>query len=473
MSGFFGCVSRNECVNDVFYGTDYHSHLGTKRAGMAFYNNGKFVRSIHSLEDGYFRNKFENELPKFGDATSGMGIISDTESQPIIITSHLGRYAVVSVARIDNIEELTKELLDSRHHFAELSDSTINATELIAILIGMANTIVEGIELVQSKIKGSCSMLVLTDHAIYASRDKFGRTPISIGKNDKGYVCASESSSFDNLGYSVVRDLGPGEIVRLTPDGISEVKPAGKRKQVCSFLWVYYGYPSACYEGINVEESRYRSGAAMAKRDSDITPDFAAGIPDSGVGHAIGYSNEKGIPYRRPFVKYTPTWPRSFMPQNQKMRDLVAKMKLLPNEKFTKGQKILFMDDSIVRGTQLKDNVIKLLDAGVKEIHMRIACPPLIFPCKFLNFSSSRSNYDLYARRVIRDLEGSDNIPDEVFLEYVNPDSEKYKRMVSVMCKHLQLTTLRFQRLDDLVEAIGLPKCDLCTHCWDNSSYME
>lgn len=473
MSGFFGCVSRNECVNDVFYGTDYHSHLGTKRAGMAFYNNGKFVRSIHSLEDGYFRNKFENELPKFGDATSGMGIISDTESQPIIITSHLGRYAVVSVARIDNIEELTKELLDSRHHFAELSDSTINATELIAILIGMANTIVEGIELVQSKIKGSCSMLVLTDHAIYASRDKFGRTPISIGKNDKGYVCASESSSFDNLGYSVVRDLGPGEIVRLTPDGISEVKPAGRRKQVCSFLWVYYGYPSACYEGINVEESRYRSGAAMAKRDSDITPDFAAGIPDSGVGHAIGYSNEKGIPYRRPFVKYTPTWPRSFMPQNQKMRDLVAKMKLLPNEKFTKGQKILFMDDSIVRGTQLKDNVIKLLDAGVKEIHMRIACPPLIFPCKFLNFSSSRSNYDLYARRVIRDLEGSDNIPDEVFLEYVNPDSEKYKRMVSVMCKHLQLTTLRFQRLDDLVEAIGLPKCDLCTHCWDNSSYME
>lgn len=473
MSGFFGCVSRNECVNDVFYGTDYHSHLGTKRAGMAFYNNGKFVRSIHSLEDGYFRNKFENELPKFGDATSGMGIISDTESQPIIITSHLGRYAVVSVARIDNIEELTKELLDSRHHFAELSDSTINATELIAILIGMANTIVEGIELVQSKIKGSCSMLVLTDHAIYASRDKFGRTPISIGKNDKGYVCASESSSFDNLGYSVVRDLGPGEIVRLTPDGISEVKPAGKRKQVCSFLWVYYGYPSACYEGINVEESRYRSGAAMAKRDSDITPDFAAGIPDSGVGHAIGYSNEKGIPYRRPFVKYTPTWPRSFMPQNQKMRDLVAKMKLLPNEKFTKGQKILFMDDSIVRGTQLKDNVIKLLDAGVKEIHMRIACPPLIFPCRFLNFSSSRSNYDLYARRVIRDLEGSDNIPDEVFLEYVNPDSEKYKRMVSVMCKHLQLTTLRFQRLDDLVEAIGLPKCDLCTHCWDNSSYME
>lgn len=473
MSGFFGCVSRNECVNDVFYGTDYHSHLGTKRAGMAFYTGEKFVRSIHSLEDGYFRNKFEDELPKFGDANMGIGVISDCESQPITITSHLGRYTVATVARIDNIDELTAEILDQRHHFAELSDSTINATELVAILIGLGNTLKEGIELVQEKVKGSCSMLVLTDHAIYAARDKFGRTPIIIGKNDKGYVCASESSSFANLGYEYVRDLGPGEIVQMSADGVRVVTLPRKKKQICSFLWVYYGYPSACYEGVNVEDSRYRCGAAMAKKDLDIQPDFAAGIPDSGVGHAVGYSNEKGIPYKRPFVKYTPTWPRSFMPQNQKMRDLVAKMKLLPNEQFTRGQKIVFMDDSIVRGTQLKDNVVKLLDAGVKEIHMRIACPPLIFPCKFLNFSSSRSNYDLYTRRIIRDMEGTDKLSDEILSEYVNPDNPKYTEMVNIMCRHLQLTTLKFQRLDDLIEAIGLPKCDLCTHCWDNSSYTE
>ena len=473
MSGFFGCVSRIECVNDVFYGTDYHSHLGTKRAGMAFVEEGSFKRSIHSLEDGYFRNKFEAELPKFGEANMGVGVISDNESQPITITSHIGRYAVVTVARIDNIEELTKELLEDKHHFAELSSGKINATELVAILIGLGSSIKDGIELVFKKIKGSCSMLVLTDHAIYAARDKFGRTPISIGKNEKGYVCASESSSFDNLGYNFVRDLGPGEIVRLTADGVHQVTPPGKRKQVCSFLWVYYGYPSAWYEGINVEDCRYRCGAAMARRDNDIDPDFAAGIPDSGVGHAIGYANEKGIPYKRPFVKYTPTWPRSFMPQNQKMRDLVAKMKLLPNSRFTHNQKILFMDDSIVRGTQLKDNVVKLLDSGVKEVHMRIACPPLIFPCRFLNFSTSRSTYDLYARRVIRDMEGRDDISDEIFEQYADPDSPKHKEMVDIMCRHLQLTSLKFQRLDDLVEAIGLPKEDLCTHCWDNSSYDE
>ena len=474
MGGFFGAVLKRNAISDVFFGTDYHSHLGTKRAGLAFYNGEKFIRSIHSLENGYFRNKFEDDLPKFGESNMGIGVISDSESQPITITSHLGRYAVVTVARIDNIEELTQELLKERHHFAELSDSTINATELVAILIGLGNTLKEGIELVQQKIKGSCSMLVLTDHAIYAARDKFGRTPIVIGKNDKGYVCASESSSFDNLGYDWVRDLGPGEIVRITADGVHQVKAPGNRKQVCSFLWVYYGYPSAWYEGVNVEDCRYRCGAAMARRDKDIQPDFAAGIPDSGVGHAIGYSNEKGIPYKRPFVKYTPTWPRSFMPQNQKMRDLVAKMKLLPNSIFTRDQKIVFMDDSIVRGTQLKDNVVKLLDEGVKEIHMRIACPPLIFPCRFLNFSTSRSTYDLYARRVIRDMEGgNDNIPDSVFEEYANPDSDKHKQMVDIMRRHLQLTSLKFQRLDDLVDAIGLPKEDLCTHCWDNSSYDD
>lgn len=473
MSGFFGCVSRHECVGDVFYGTDYHSHLGTRRAGMAFYNGEKFVRSIHSLENGYFRNKFEEELPKFANSNMGIGVISDSESQPITITSHLGRFSVATVARIDNIKELTQELLDNKNHFSELSDSDINASELVAILVGKAETFKEGIEYAQSKIKGSCSMLIMTDTVIYAARDRFGRTPIIIGKNDKGYVCASESSSFTNLGYEYVRDIGPGEVVQISADGIRQVTPPGERMQICSFLWVYYGYPSAFYEGINVENARYRSGAAMAKRDADLQLDCAAGIPDSGIAHAIGYANQKGVEYSRPFVKYTPTWPRSFMPQNQKMRDLVAKMKLIPNKELTKDKRIAFLDDSIVRGTQLKDNVVKLIDAGVKEVHMRIACPPLIYPCKFLNFSTSRSNFDLYTRRVIRDMEGTSELSEEVLQEYVDCNNAKHKEMVNIMCKNMQLTSLKFQKLEDLVAAIGLPKCKLCTHCWDNSSYTE
>lgn len=473
MSGFFGCVSRHECVGDVFYGTDYHSHLGTRRAGMAFYNGEKFVRSIHSLENGYFRNKFEEELPKFANSNMGIGVISDSESQPITITSHLGRFSVATVARIDNIKELTQELLDNKNHFSELSDSDINASELVAILVGKAETFKEGIEYAQSKIKGSCSMLIMTDTVIYAARDRFGRTPIIIGKNDKGYVCASESSSFTNLGYEYVRDIGPGEVVQISADGIRQVTPPGEQMQICSFLWVYYGYPSAFYEGINVENARYRSGAAMAKRDTDLQLDCAAGIPDSGIAHAIGYANQKGVEYSRPFVKYTPTWPRSFMPQNQKMRDLVAKMKLIPNKELTKDKRIAFLDDSIVRGTQLKDNVVKLIDAGVKEVHMRIACPPLIYPCKFLNFSTSRSNFDLYTRRVIRDMEGTSELTEEILQEYVDCNSAKHKEMVNIMCKNMQLTSLKFQRLEDLVAAIGLPKCKLCTHCWDNSSYTE
>ena len=473
MSGFFGCVSRHECVGDVFYGTDYHSHLGTRRAGMAFYNGEKFVRSIHSLENGYFRNKFEEELPKFANSNMGIGVISDSESQPITITSHLGRFSVATVARIDNIKELTQELLDNKNHFSELSDSDINASELVAILVGKAETFKEGIEYAQSKIKGSCSMLIMTDTVIYAARDRFGRTPIIIGKNDKGYVCASESSRFTNLGYEYVRDIGPGEVVQISADGIRQVTPPGERMQICSFLWVYYGYPSAFYEGINVENARYRSGAAMAKRDADLQLDCAAGIPDSGIAHAIGYANQKGVEYSRPFVKYTPTWPRSFMPQNQKMRDLVAKMKLIPNKELTKDKRIAFLDDSIVRGTQLKDNVVKLIDAGVKEVHMRIACPPLIYPCKFLNFSTSRSNFDLYTRRVIRDMEGTSELSEEILQEYVDCNSAKHKEMVNIMCKNMQLTSLKFQRLEDLVAAIGLPKCKLCTHCWDNSSNTE
>lgn len=475
MSGFFGCVSRHSCVADVFYGTDYHSHLGTKRAGMAFYDGEKFVRSIHSLENGYFRNKFEDDLPRFEGSLMGVGVISDNESQPVTVTSHLGRFAVVTVAKIENIDEITGDLLSKNVHFAELSGSDINPTEVVAILIANGRTFKEGIELVQSKVKGSCSMLVLTDSGIYAARDRFGRSPIIIAKNEKGYVAASESSSFSNLGYNYVRDLGAGEIVFMSSDGVRDIKPAGTRKQICAFLWVYYGYPSAYYEGINVEATRYRCGAAMAKRDHEagLEIDFAGGIPDSGVGHAIGYSNELKVPYKRPFVKYTPTWPRSFMPQNQLMRDLVAKMKLLPNKEFTAGQKMVLLDDSIVRGTQLKDNVVKLLESGAKEVHMRIACPPLIFPCRFLNFSTSRSTFDLYTRRIIRDMEGTDKLSDDLLAAYADPDNEKHKQMVDQMGLHLQLTSLRFQRLDDIVEAIGLPKDQLCTHCWDNSSYAE
>ncbi len=472
MSGFFGCVSRNECVGDVFYGTDYHSHLGTKRAGMAFFNGEKFVRSIHSIENAYFRNKFEPDLPRFEGSRMGIGVISDTESQPITVTTCLGRFSVVTVGRIDNLDELCSEVLAEHKHFAELSDSTFNSTELVAILIASCCSFEEGIRNVQSKIKGSCSMLILTEQGIYASRDKYGRTPIVLGRNDTGYVCAFESSSFTNLGYETVRDVEAGETVFLTADGILNIIAPSRKKQVCSFLWVYYGYPSSYYEGINVEESRYRCGAAIAEHDKDLDADFAAGIPDSGIGHAIGYSNGRGIPYERSFVKYTPTWPRSFMPQNQKMRDLVAKMKLIPNKELTKGKKIVFLDDSIVRGPQLKDNVVKLIESGIKEVHMRIACPPLIYPCHFLNFSTSRSSFDLFTRRIIRDLEGTTDLTDEILAQYSDCESPKYKRMVEVMRDHLKLTTLRFQRLDDLVNAIGLPKEELCTHCFDNSSYF-
>ena len=398
MSGFFGCVSRKDCVADVFYGTDYHSHLGTKRAGLAFYNGTDFNRSIHSLESAYFRNKFEPELDRFAGSNLGIGVISDMESQPITVTSHLGRFAVVVVGRLANLNEIVDEFLKERKHFAELSSSTVNPTEAVAMLINAGNTFKEGIENVYNKVKGSCSFLILTETGIYAARDKYGRTPIILGKNEHGYVVASESSSFTNLGYTIVRDIQPGEALQITRDGITQVTTPGCKKQICSFLWVYYGYPSSYYEGINVEDARYRCGAAIAERD-DVKVDYVAGIPDSGVGHAIGYSNARCLPYKRPFVKYTPTWPRSFMPQNQAMRDLVAKMKLLPNEAFTRDARILFLDDSIVRGTQLKDNVVKLKECGVKEVHMRIACPPLVYPCAFLNFSSSRSNFDLFTRR--------------------------------------------------------------------------
>lgn len=473
MSGFFGCVAKEDCVADVFYGTDYHSHLGTKRAGMAFYNGGLFLRSIHSLESAYFRNKFEPDLPKFMGSLSGIGVISDGEAQPITITSHLGRFSLVTIGRVDNIAELTQEFLDNRINFAELSGSTINQTELIAILLTQGDTFKDGIELVQRKVKGSCSMMILTVEGLYVSRDKYGRTPMVIGRSDKGFAIATESSSFANLDYKIECEIGAAQTFLVTADALTEITPRSKRKQICAFMWVYYGYPSSYYEGVNVEDARYRCGCALAHRDAALTDvDLVSGVPDSGVGHAIGYSNCKGTPYKRAFVKYTPTWPRSFMPQNQSMRDLVAKMKLLPNEAFTKDAKIVLLDDSIVRGTQLKDNVIKLIEAGADKIHLRVACPPLIYPCLFLNFSTSRSTFDLITRRIIAKLEGTETFTPELLSQYSDESSPKYAAMIEELRCITKADTLKFQHLSDLVKAIGLPKEDLCTHCWDNSSYM-
>lgn len=468
MSGFFGSVSKNDCVSHVFYGTDYHSHLGTKRAGMAFFNKEKgFQRAIHSLEDGYFRTKFENDIPNFA-GNAGIGIISDTEAQPIVANSHLGKFAICTVSKISNAEELENDFLQHHRTFSETSQGSVNPTELVAMLIAEGKDFVSGIENVYNKVKGSCSILILTEKEVIAARDKLGRTPIIIGRNGDGFAAASESCSFSNLGYEIHDYLGPGEIVRVTADGTVQLRKPNKKMQVCSFLWVYYGYPPSYYEGINVDESRYRCGAALAKND-DVKADFVAGIPDSGVGHAIGYSNERKIPYTRPYSKYTPTWPRSFMPQNQKMRDLVAKMKLIPNPALIKNKSGVFLDDSIVRGTQLKDNTRDLHNEGIKEVHMRIACPPLTYPCEFLNFSRSRKTLELATRTAISQLEGTEDVD---LSKYSNPESEEYKAMVERIRKNLGLTSLKFQKLDDLVEAIGLPKKKLCTHCWDGSSYF-
>jgi len=468
MSGFFGSISKGDCVNDVFYGTDYHSHLGTKRAGLAFLSKEKgFQRAIHSLEDGYFRNKFENDIAKFS-GNSGIGVISDTEAQPIVVSSHLGRFAVVTVSKIININELEAHFLNKQNTFSETSLGSVNSTELVAMLIAEGEDFLAGIQNVYDKVKGSCSMLILTDSGIIAARDKLGRTPIIIGKKEDAYAAAFETCSFSNLNYEIEKFIGPGEVVRITADGYEQLRQPNKKMQVCSFLWVYYGYPPSFYEGINVEECRYRCGAALAKNDS-TNADFVAGIPDSGIGHAMGYSHKTGIPLKRPYSKYTPTWPRSFMPQSQNMRDLVAKMKLIPNKSIIKDKSGVFLDDSIVRGTQLKDNVRDLHQAGIKEVNMRIACPPLTYPCEFLNFSSSRSSLDLATHQAVKQLENRENVD---MKEYSDSNSEKYKAMVNQIRENLDLTSLTFQKLDDLIEAIGLPKEKLCTHCWDGSSYL-
>ena len=468
MGGFFGTISKKSCKADLFYGTDYNSHLGTKRAGMATYDEEKgFIRSIHNLESSYFRTKFESELGKF-TGNSGIGVISDTDPQPIIINSRLGRFAIVTVAKICNMEELERDLLENNMHFAEASSGRINQTELVALLILQGATFVEGIENVYRRIKGSCSMLILTENGIIAARDRLGRTPIVIGKKDGAYAASSESTCFPNLDYEIDRYVGPGEILRITADGIEQLRKPEEEMQICSFLWVYYGFPTSCYEGRNVEAVRFACGQAMGRTD-DSDVDCACGIPDSGVGMALGYADGMKVPYHRAVSKYTPTWPRSFTPSDQSMRSLVAKMKLIPNRAMLEGKRLLFCDDSIVRGTQLRDNVKVLYEYGAKEVHIRIACPPLIYGCPFIGFTASKSDLELITRRIIKELEGDENKNLE---KYATAGSQEYCRMVEVIRERFGLTSLKFNTVDNLVKAIGIPKCKICTHCFDGSSHF-
>ncbi len=467
MGGFFGVASKGDCVRDLFYGTDYHSHLGTKRGGLAVKNTNGILRYIHNIENAQFRSKFEEDLPKLKGRT-GIGVISDYEDQPLLIRSHLGQYAIVTVGVIKNIDSLVDKAFGKRMvHFSEMRGGEINPTELVAMLINQESSFEDGVENVFDSIEGSCSLLLLTDKGIYAARDAKGRTPVIVGRERTGgYAVTLETCAFPNLGYEIDSELGPGEVVLVTAEAVVPVKPARKILQICGFLWVYYGYPASCYEGTNVEVVRNRCGAYLARND-DVRVDMAAGIPDSGIGHGLGYASEAGIPFRRPFVKYTPTWARSFMPQNQDIRDLVAQMKLIPIREIIEGQSLLFCEDSIVRGTQLKDTIARLFEFGAREVHMRPACPPLVYACPFLNFSRSRSELDLAARKAIRALEGGDEAD---FEAYATHGSDKYQAMTAWIARNLGLTTLRYQKLEDLIGAIGLPKDKVCTFCWDGKS---
>ena len=466
MGGFFGTVSKTSCVTDLFYGTDYNSHLGTKRGGLATYSEEQgFIRSIHNLQSSYFRTKFEEELDKF-KGNAGIGIISDTDAQPIIINSHLGRFAIVTVAKVTNLKELEEELLSQNMHFAELSSGSTNQTELIALLIIQGKNFVEGIENVYNHIKGSCSMLLLTEDGVIAARDKWGRTPIVIGKKEGAYAATSESNSFPNLDFEIERYLGPGEIVRMHADRLEQLRKPDDKMQICSFLWVYYGFPNSCYEGRNVEEVRFTSGLKMGEQD-DCDADCVCGIPDSGIGQALGYAEGKGIPYHRAITKYTPTWPRSFTPSKQELRSLVAKMKLIPNRAMLQDKRIIFCDDSIVLGTQLHDNVKILFDYGAKEVHMRIGCPPLIYGCPFIGFTASKSDMELITRQIIKELEGDEN---KNLDKYATTGSPEYEKMVGIIAKRFGLSSLKFNTIETLIEAIGLPKCKVCTNCFDGSS---
>ncbi|MCR4597254.1 MAG: amidophosphoribosyltransferase [Lachnospiraceae bacterium] len=465
MSGFFGVASKEKCTFDLYFGTDYHSHLGTRRAGMAVYDpeNG-FSRSIHSIENTPFRTKFDKELPELV-GNYGIGCISDYEAQPILMRSHHGSFAITTISKINNADELVKDIVDGGTHFFEMSNGEINATELVAALINRKDNLIEGIKYALDVIEGSLSLMILTPRGIYAARDRHGRTPVILGKKDGAHCACFESYSYLNLGYSDDRELGPGEIVVFDENGVKTLADPGRDLKICTFLWVYYGYPSASYEGINVEQMRYKCGANMAKRDN-VEVDIVAGVPDSGTAHAVGYANESGIPFSRPFIKYTPTWPRSFMPTIQTKRNLIARMKLLPVHQLIKDKRMLLIDDSIVRGTQLRETTEFLYESGAKEVHIRPACPPLLFGCKYLNFSRSNSEMELITRAVIKELEG-DDVSEEKLRRYADPDTEEYERMVEGIRQKLNFTSLRFNRLDDMLDAVGLPPENLCTYCWN------
>ena len=463
MGGFFGVASRQDCVTDLFYGTDYHSHLGTRRGGLAVLHEKRITRFIHDITNAQFRSKFDQDIAKL-QGTSGIGVISDYEDQPLLVSSHLGSYAIVTVGVIKNLEQIAANLLGKRSvHFSEMSGNEINPTELVATLINQEESFTAGINAARELIEGSCSIMLLTEEGIYAARDRFGRTPVLIGTGEQGYAVTMESCALPNLGYSVAQELGPNETVLITPDGIEQKNPPGDAMKICTFLWIYYGYPASSYEGINVEASRYRCGAALADQES-IEVDCVSGIPDSGTSHAIGYAQRSGLRYSRPFVKYTPTWPRSFMPQQQNIRDLVARMKLIPIRELIDGRRILFCDDSVVRGTQLKDTMHRVFEYGAREIHMRPACPPLVFGCKYLNFSRSRSELDLAARRAIKEIEGGKECRLE---DYADDTTDKYCAMVECIGRHLGVTSLRYQKLEHMISAIGVPRDKVCTFCWN------
>ncbi len=467
MGGFFGVASKEDCIFDLFFGTDYHSHLGTRRAGMAVYDpEDGFAKAIHKIENSPFRTKFEKEANTM-HGKFGIGSISDFEPQPIMVHSHHGTFAVTTVGKINNADELEKEILKNSSHFFVMSNGNVNPTELVAALINQKDNFIEGIQYAQEVIDGSLSLLALTERGIYAARDKMGRTPVAIGKKDGAYCAAFESCSYANLGYSSERELKPGEIVVFDENSLQTVYcPDNPKMKICTFLWVYYGYPSSSYEGISVEKMRYRCGAKLAERDH-IKPDIVVGVPDSGTAHAIGYSNAAGIPFSRPLIKYTPTWPRSFMPTMQQHRDMIAKMKLIAVPDLIQGNSMLVIDDSIVRGTQLRETAEFLYQSGATEVHVRPACPPIMFGCKYLNFSRSKSDLELMSRRTIAELEGTDEVSKEVLKEYCDPDSERYQKMVDCICQKMNFTSLRYNRLDDMLAAVGIAPKNLCTYCWN------
>ncbi len=468
MGGVFGVVSKKDCSLDLFFGVDYHSHLGTRRGGMAVIDeNGTFNRFIHNIQNSPFRTKFEKDIEEL-HGKMGIGCISDYEPQPLLVNSHLGSFAITTVGIVTNKEELIKKVRDNTTvHFLEMSGGEINQTELIVTLINQKESILEGIKYVQEVIKGSITMLIMTKDGIFAARDRFGRTPLQIGKKEDAYCVSFENFAYVNLGYSDHHELGPAEIDFITADGYEVLQQPGKEMKICTFLWIYYGYPTASYEGVNVESMRYNCGKFLAMRDKGtVKPDCVAGVPDSGTAHAVGYANESGIPFTRPFIKYTPTWPRSFMPVNQEQRNLIAHMKLIPVQSLIKGRKILLIDDSIVRGTQLRETTDFLYQSGAEEVHIRPACPPLVFGCKYLNFSRSKSEMDLITRRVIKQFEG-ENVSPEVLQKYCDPDSPEYEKMVEAIRKQLHFTSLRFHRLDDMLDSTGLDHCKLCTYCWN------